>query len=335
MAEQAAANPQPEAAPELSIEERLNRLYSPPRKPAEPEQQAEAPQDDAPDVPADAQPAQDEGQSEEVSPDDIPDDENAKPGSADEFEIVHNGTQVKLDRAKAIELAQKGFDYERKTAAVAEKSRAVEARLQQAEELAQLVPAISKELAQVEALQQQLSQWQNVDWVQLATNDPLEYPKYRAQFDTLKNAFDHAKSALDESGQKFMKQKAALARQRMQEELPRLQELIPQWKDPEKFRQGSAELRAYLVKQGVPEERVDAMNSALEVSLAWKAKEYDRLVAAKADKVKQMRQAPPVVKPGALGTTQTAAQKQVQQVRQNLKKSGDWRDAAYLLGKMK
>src|SRR6478609_987334 len=52
--------------------------------------------------------------SDEPTADDLPEVEpQATPQSADdaEFEIVHNGKQVKLTRADLIKQAQQGFDY--------------------------------------------------------------------------------------------------------------------------------------------------------------------------------------------------------------------------------
>ena len=142
---------------------------------APPKQRAE-PEPAAVEEPADTQ-DQDASQADELSPDDLPDDGDtgSQPPSVDEFELVHNGTQIKLDRAKTIELAQKGFDYTSKKKARAAQQKQAQEILQRAQELEQLAPEIANEAAMVRAAEQALQPWQNVDWVRLATEEPLEY----------------------------------------------------------------------------------------------------------------------------------------------------------------
>ena len=90
-----------------------------------------------------------------------------------------------------------------------------------------------------------------------------------------------------------------VARQFQQDEAAALRERIPEWRDPEKFQAGSQELRNYLINQGANPYDVDTLSSSLAVSIARKAMLYDKLRADKAAKSKQVRNAPPVVKPGA------------------------------------
>ena len=67
----------------------------------------------------------------------------------------------------------------------------------------------------------------------------------------------------------------------------------------------------------------------------WKAAQYDKLVKGKAERNKQLRTAPPTTQPGAVGTTESAADQKTKAIRNSLKKTGDWRDAASLLARMK
>lgn len=239
--------------------------------------------------------------TDEVTPDDIPDEVEAapqEPGS-EVWEIVHGGQQVKLNRAEMIEHASKGFDYTQKTQVLAEKAKAVESQLARVAELEQLAPYVAQDLAQVKAIEAQLSQFQKVDWVALATNDPLEYPKWRAQYDQLTTAWQSASNQLQTKAQLLQQGKAQLTAERLQQEFPKLLERIPAWKDPAKYEAGARELKSYLVQQGADPGRVDSMADSLEAQIAWKAMQYDKLVQAKTEKVKQLRSAPPVVKPGA------------------------------------
>jgi hypothetical protein len=315
----------------LSIEQRLANLYGGAKSPsaAAPEPVAEAETPEAPDAEV---PEQDAAPSDELTADDLP-DEDSQPPSADEFEIVHNGTQHKLDRAKVIELAQKGFDYTAKTEQLAETQKVITATLKQTQQLAQMQAALADDLAVVKAAERSLQPWLNVDWVALATNEPLEYPKYRAQYDQLMQAYHAARGQFEQKANYVQQTGRQVSQSVLQQEKSRLLERVPEWRDQQRFTKDSQEIRDYLVKKGVPEEMADSIDNAVFVDIAYDAARYRRLVQSKAEKSKQMRAAPPTAKPGALGTTQSAEAQRNKQLRNNLKKSGDWRDAAALLAR--
>jgi len=254
-------------------------------------------------------------ESDEPTPDDLPDDEEAAPQSAppgDEFEIVHNGETRKLSRAETIKLAQQGFDYTQKTQRVAEQQKQAEAVLQRAAEVEQLMPQVAQELAIVKSFEQQLSAYANVDWVRLATDDPLEYPRHRAQYDQLVQGYQSANGQLQAKVGYVSQQRHALTAQKLQQEGERLKERVPEWRDPVRYKAEAQELHQYLVKSGADPVQVEQLSDSLAVAIARKAMLYDKLVSAKAEKVKQVRAAPPVVRPGANA--------QVDQGRQNFAK---------------
>lgn len=317
----------------LSVEQRLANLYgaqmAPPDEPPAPE---ETPATEA----APEQAAQDESQADELTADDLPDDsdQSAQP-TTDEFELVHNGTQIKLDRAKTIELAQKGFDYTSKTQALAAQQKQAQEILQRAQELEQLAPEIANEAAMVRAAEQALQPWQNVDWVRLATEEPLEYGRYRAQYDQLLNAYHATRGQFQQKATAVQQQKQALGRQIVQQEMEKLREFMPQMRDPARFAKEAATIKEYGLDRGYSDQELESVTDARMVRTLWEAAQYRNLVKSKAEKSKQLRAAPPTAKPGALGQTQSADAKRVQETRSRLKKSGDWRDAASLLSRMK
>ena len=262
-----------------------------------PRRAREQPEPAAPEQEAAAEP-----ESDELTPDDLPDDEPAAPpsASADEFEIVHNGAQHKLSRAETIKLAQQGFDYTTKTQALSAKHKEVEQVLARAAEIEQLTPQVAQELALVRGFEARLNEYQNVDWVRLATEDPLEYPKHRAQYDQLVQAYQAANNQFQQKASYVQQQRQHLTAQKVQSEKAKLTELIPEWRDPVKYQAGAQELADYLIKQGADPGEVGALSDSFAVHIARKAMLYDKLVAGKAEKSKQVRTAPPVVRPGAV-----------------------------------
>lgn len=272
--------------------------------------------------------------TDEVTPDDIPDDP-APQSTVEAFEITHNGQKRSLTRDEAIQYAQQGLDYTQKTQALAEQSRQVQAWLKQSQEIEQVQVQLADDLAIVKALEAQLNQIQNIDWMKLATDDPLEFPKYQARHQALTQAYQKARGQYEQKAHAVTEQRKLITAQIVQRELPKLLERIPEWREPAKFQAGSQRLRAYLIDQGASPERIDALADSLEIHIAEKARKYDELVKAKADKVKQLRTVPPVSKPGASRGPAATADKD-RELRQRLGKTKTTEDAvAVILNRMK
>ena len=240
----------------------------------------------------------------------------------DEFEIVHNGTQHKLDRAKTIELAQKGFDYTSKTQALAAQQRAIQETLQRAQEIEQLAPEIANEAAAVRAAEQALQPWQNVDWVRLATDEPLEYARYRAQYDQLVSAYNHVRKSFGAKAQHLQQRKAELGRAIVQQEMQRLTEFLPQLRDPKKFAAEAQSIKEYGLDRGYTAEELESVTDARYVRTLWEASQYRKLVLGKAERNKELRTAPPTTRPGAVGTTESAADQKTKQIRAEPEEDG-------------
>lgn len=270
--------------------------------------------------------------SDELTSEDLPEVEteviDGQP-EVDAFEIVHNGTQKKLNREETIKLAQQGFDYTQKTQAVAETQRQLAERLKRVEILEQMQPMLAQDLAQVQAVEAQLKPYEAVDWVALANQDVNEYAKHRAHYDALVKTFNGAVNNLNQKRSAVAEARQKFTREHVEQEQKRLLERIPAWKDPEKYKTGASELREYLIGRGATPEGVDSLSDAVAVEVAYKAMQYDRLLKAKTDKVKQLRTAPPVTRPGTYQATAKADKDQALESR--FKKTGDMKDAAALL----
>ena len=318
-----AANPETGANQEPpSIDERMQNFLT-----QFDGEQTDADEPEQPSAPP-AQAEQPEGQADELTPDDIP-AEVAQPNAVDEFEIVHNGQQRKLSREETIRFAQQGFDYSQKMHAVGEAERQIQQRFEQVQQLEQMQNALAPDLAQVKAVESQLAQWQNVNWVQLATDSPLEYPKYRAQYDQLVNAYQMAAGRFQHKFQAVQAQKQAVVTQTLEQQRAKLLDLMPEWKDPAKYESGAKEVRDYLIRSGVSPENVERLSDALGVKIAADAAAYDRLKRAKSEKSKQLRTVPPMTRPGAAQTSTSADKDSA--LKQRLRKTGDVKDAAALL----
>ena len=305
-----------------------------PEPDTKPSQQA----DEAPaQQPEPAEPAPTEAKDGELTPEDIPDEAAPPAAAGDTFEIVHNGQQHKLSREETIKLAQQGFDYTQKTQAVAERAKAIDAALQRVNEVEQIMPVLAREQAEFAAVQSQLAQWKDVDWVALATQKPNEYPMYRAQYDQLRETAQQAGMRLNQAVMSVQQARQQAQQTQLAQEFQRLtNEYVPEWKDPAKYESGARELSKFLIDSGVAPEQVATLSSAPVVRLALDAMKYRQLLASKQSKSKILQTKPPVAKPGTPNTPQSAAADKEQQLTRRLKKSGSLEDATALyLSRMK
>jgi len=318
----------PEAAP--SIENRLQNYFDREAEApaeAEPEQ---APPTAAPTAEAPA-PAVEATPTDELAPEDLPDAETpTQPNAADEFEIVHNGTQHRLPRAEVIKLAQQGFDYTQKTQAVAERSKVIDSVMARVSEMEQILPVVAQEQAVVAGFKAQLAQYEKVDWVQLATDNPLEYPKYRAQYDLLINGHNQAAQRVAQAMGEYQQRRDEAQKTNLATQFQKLQELVPEWRDQTKFKSGTAEVHSYLLAQGADPQLLANLSDALSVSIARKAMLYDKAMKSKGEKSKLLQTVPPVARPGVANTAQSAQADKKQELARRFKKSGTVEDAAAL-----
>lgn len=295
------------------------------------EPDADEPEEQEVEARTDAAPEPEGASDEALTADDLPDETPAPEPSGDAFEIVHAGKQHKLNREETIRYAQQGFDYTQKTQALAEQAKVVNERLQRVTALEQVAPQLQQAQAQVSALEQQLRPYQSVDWVALATNDPLEYSKHRAQYDVLAQTYQRAAGQYQHMRSAMSEQAKVLQAQALEVENRKMLERIPEWSDPAKFKEGAQALRNYLVAEGADPAEVDGLTSSVAVNIAYKAMRYDQLVKSKAEKSKLLRPLPQVTRPGADQSRGAARADQQTELRSRLKKTGDIKDAAALL----
>jgi len=291
---------------------------------------------DTPEVPptAEVQPEQPEVQaeSEELTAEDVPSEQpEPEQSEADAFEIVHNGQQVKLSREETIKYAMQGFDYHRKTEAVAQKDRFIQQQLEALQQVDQVRPVLQQQEGEVNALAAQLAQYQGVNWVQLANDDPIAYSQHRAKFDLIRDQYNDASQRYQHAYQQVQTRVQQVEQARRAAEIQRLPELVPEWKDQQKRLADEAEIvKHYQTKYGIPPDMLVAnLKGAISQAVVYKAMKYDQLLASKAEKKNLLQSKPPVTVPGAKSST--AKQDKDQQLRDRLRKTGDTKDAVALI----
>lgn len=276
---------------------------------------------------APAEEAIEASQEEEVADDEQP-AEDEKPEDDGFVELELEGETVRVP-PKLKEGYLRQSDYTRKTQELATLQKNATAALQQQAMLAQFQQATQPEQQEYAQVQAELKRLKDVDWTNFDTDT---YIKTRGYIDNLKDKAQDLERAL---GTKQQQLRQHLAQQRQQAASNAYDYISRHVKDWAPDSQTEQEVARYAGAYGVPPEalaEVAVMFPGFAV-MAAKASQFDKLQTSKGQAVQKAQKAPPVVKPGAVTSTNAAQSKQVQDQRSRLKKSGDYRDAVGLMSK--
>lgn len=268
--------------------------------------------------------------AESEEPDDAAEETTDEPETEEATEvIIHNGEEKQLTKAELKELAQQGFDYTQKTQQLAETRRYLEGQQQAIQQQAQFQAQFTDQIAEVKAIESQLSQWKQVNWTELAQTDPMQYLSLHHQYTEAKEAHQEKINALTRLQQQAQQVQTQQQAQRLQMEAQAMRQAIPEWKDEARASAEMGELKQWLARSGFAEQEIASVADHRQVAIARKAMLYDKLMASGQKKVAA---APPTAKPNAKQPNPTTAKDQ--DLRQRLKRTGDANAAAKLIERL-
>lgn len=290
------------ASEEEGDEAEESEIEAPDEGQAEIDDDAEVEADDEADTEDDAADEDDEAEEDDADPDDPP-----------ALEVDFDGETVRItaEEAKAGILRQ--ADYTRKTMALAEERKALEADRQQTEQWFQ------QQLAAVQQFQEP-----EPDWAKMREEDPIGYIQKRDEW-----AEKQAKR--QQMQQQTEAQRRAAYQQQMQEGQARLMDALPSWRDDTVRKKESAEITEGLISNYgfAPEELVGLADHRL-VLLARDAIKGRQ--AAKSTDIarKKVADKPKVQKPGSStgkGNPARTAAAQLRKRAQQTQSPDDWAKA--------
>jgi len=303
---------------------------------------------DSPTEEAKAQPeegyqAQAEEESEQ-SEEESGEQEDYTDESAEETEYQEEETEepqrfkVKVDNEEievTLEELQQGYsrtkDYTKKTQALAETRKAVEAEKSKIEEAKQMRDQYAQRLEVIEkVLNQQATD--EVNLVELRENDPIGYAIKVAE----RAEQDKQLQAVRAEKQRIAQQQDAERQQalqsHLQQEAVKLKEMIPEFRDEAKAEIARKDIRSYAKSVGFSDEELSQVYDSRAVKTLYNAMMYEKLMKGKSVATKKVQDAPRTIKAGNGGQVNAddnATKKQMQILKQTGKKS----DAAKLFEK--
>lgn len=250
------------------------------------------------------------------------DDSQEQTDAEEEDEIEIDGRKFALPKSAAEKLKAERLmqaDYTRKTQEVAEQRKALEAEAQQVQRARQVQDEYVKEAAKVVAIDEQLAQFQALDWNALIDQDQTTAMKLQQQYTALQQKRAEAVGNITQKQQQMALDEQQSIAKRVQEADAYFKREIPGWSN-----QRSDELLRYGTEVGIPSQALGqmAINHPALAKVLHKAEMYDRLAAQKVTKPKPETQEKPV-------TRITAARSTVQKDpdKMSMKEWTEWRES--------
>lgn len=306
------------------------------------EQEAEETPAETESVEEDSESEVEETEESEEEPNEDSDEEDEDSEDADEPEaedekheeetrpVIVDGKEV---ARVTFEEATKGYmratDYTRKTQAVAEKDKALEAERVKLSEGTQTLAQKLKDLD--EALTQITPQ--EPDWAEVQANDPEGFPQQYAAWQLHKENLAKIKSERSAAEQRVFEETLEKLKVQAQSAREQLLEAVPEWKDPEKLKAGQAELLEFGKSLGYSDEDMYSIMDPRAILMMRDAMLYRRAKSKTKPSVQEKIAAAKTkaVKPGAKPPKGQAASKGKLDARKKLAKTGRVDDAASVM----
>jgi len=212
------------------------------------------------------------------------------------YRVKAAGEEKEVTLDELIKSYQLGTDYTKKSQAVAEERKAVEAERQRIEEARYLRDQYAERLQIIEQMLNQQPEGENLE--ALKENDPIGYAIAYTDQQRRKEQLAQVQAERQRIAEQQQQERQEQLGQVIQAEARKLAEAIPEYADPQKGEIARRELREFGLKLGFSEQELSGVYDSRQVLALWKAMQYDKLVSSKPGITKKVNEAPKVLKPG-------------------------------------
>lgn len=217
-----------------------------------------------------------ESSESDETEEETPEQEGEEPA---DFEVPDGDKVIKVTRAELIKGYQRQADYTRKTTAIAEDRKAVQAEKARIEETAKVLTDINGELESLI-----MGDVQNIDWDQLRDSDVSEFLRMKEVVAAKQSRFGELVAKRDQ-----------IVKQKTDAEGVALHEALG-WSDAAKRQSDIETLDGYMQANGITEQVTS--HKLMKAILA--AAKYEKLQAKKAATLKEVKLAPKTTKPAKI-----------------------------------
>ena len=250
---------------------------------------------------------------------DVDPDSEASDGDSDEdteqelAEVVVEGVKLSLpkDQAEAIQKATlRQADYSRKMNEVSAKEKQATQLLDTAEKMRQGADKFADVLANIRMMDQQIKQYEGLDWQKLRADDPGQYAAYAADLQTLKLDKQRVEMQGRQVAYEVEQSTGAAIQAKREEMFTSLKKSLPGWSN-----EMGEKITEYAVASGMAFETLSKLTDPAVVVALEKARKFDALQKSKTDLKAKVKDAPPVLKPGVRQAPKNTADEAMAQLR--------------------
>lgn len=291
-----------------------------------PEEDSEA--KETPEVEAEA-----EEQSEETTEDTEAEAETEEAETEEEqprrFKLKYKGEEKEFEETEVIELAQKGFDYTRKTQDLSRERESIQEKIRA--EVDPKLKELDEKLGMAEAVLYNAiaPEMNNTDWAKLAEDDPAEWARRKAKVEGVQMQLQKVQAERQKVIQTAQKQQEDKLKKAVAEAREILQNDINGWGED---LYGKI-LKTAVSEYGFSQEEANAIFDARAIKVLHDAMQYRSLKAKPPEGKKVAPKVKKVLKPGA-GEKKDLKTDKREKDWVRLRKSGKPTDALPILERM-
>lgn len=319
------------STPETGGESTLDRLEAllsaddAPQEPSEPQQEAQA------DEPATEPEAVDAKDSESEPPSEyqladvaklLGADENAL-DVADDGSILVNtkidGEPGKVKFADLIKSFQLQGHVDKQVREAAEVRKQAQEYAQAVQQQTQVQQAVVGKIAEAKVIENQLAQYQGINWAALEDSDPVQAMRLQRQFGELKQAYQAKVQDINQTQSHIQQQQSQQTAASLESERQALMNACPEWSSEAVATKEKQQIAADLKARGYTERDIQGLSDHKAVLLARDAMLYRQGKAASNVAEKQIRAAPKIIKPGSTASRNT---NHIQKIHQEVRRTG-------------
>ena len=264
-----------------------------------------------------------EAESEEDS--EVEQEDEVEEQETQTYRVKAAGEEKDVTLDELIKSYQLGTDYTRKSQAVAEERKAVEAERHAVQEAKQLRDSYAERLQIIEQMLSQPQQEENLEY--LKETDPIGYAVKVAELSQKEKQLMQVRVERERISQQQEYDRQQQLRAKIGEESQKLVAALPEFADPVKGEAIRKDVRTYGKQAGFSDDELANVYDSRAVLTLWKAMQFDKLQASKPGITKRVNEAPKTMKSGVTMPRDSNSE-ELKKLKARAKQSGRVADAA-------
>lgn len=246
------------------------------------------------------------------------------------FRVKAAGEEREVTLDELIKSYQLGTDYTKKSQAVAEERKTVEAERHAIQEAKALRDQYAQRLEMMEQMLKPQDESENLAY--LKETDPIGYSVKVAEMVERDKQLNAVRAERERIAQQQEHERQQELQQHIAAESQKLVAAVPEFADPQKGDSLRKSIRDFGKSIGFSDQELASVYDSRAVLTLYKAMQYDKLVASKPEVTKKVSQAPKVIKPG-VSQPRDSASDELKKLKARARESGRVADAASVFEK--